>query len=280
MPGRLIPASDATSRNPAFRFKSNGLHEEKEAKYDEAYIITDEMEISTVALIKLNDQQIQAVTWEIVRRATKEDPYMRMLSDTIANVPNKASCLPQQLLQLYWQYKNNLQIEVEVIMYRDKIIMPPKRFASLLILLIRNVRESKENTFLAMVILKHPKHKGEMQHMLRVPKQPHLPAVEPIIPTSSFEATASDYFKLHGHSYLVFVDRFRNWLHIAKVKHGPTIISAKELIRALIRTFVIFGVQIEISSDGGPEYIAEETVLLSSRKISVLIHKDQSLTHS
>ena len=125
VPGKSIPAPDATSRNPAFRSKSNGIDDEKEAKYDEASAITDEMAILIVASIKSNYQKIQAVTLERVRSATKEEPYMRILSDTIINgFPNEASCLPPQL-QPYWQHQGNLSIVDEVIIFKDKIIVPP-----------------------------------------------------------------------------------------------------------------------------------------------------------
>ena len=132
----------------------------QEAKYYEAFTITEEMEISIVASIKSNYRQIQAVTWERVRSATKEDPYMRILSDTIINgFPNEASCLPPQL-QPYWQQKDNLSIMDEVIMkqdYRTTITSSinlhhssffPSRHIS-------NVREAKENSLLARDILKH-----------------------------------------------------------------------------------------------------------------------------
>ncbi|XP_066933557.1 uncharacterized protein [Clytia hemisphaerica] len=88
---------------------------------------------------------------------------------------------------------------------------------------------------------------------------PNVPPIEPVIPISPFEAISSDYFKLHGHWYLVIVDRFSNWPHITKVEHNPTTIGSKGLIRALKRFFATFGVPQELSSDGGPEFTANET---------------------
>ena len=94
IPGKLIPASDATSRNPAFRFTSNGRDEEKGSKDDEASAIIDQMEVAIVASVKSNYQRIQAVTWERVRTAIKEDPYMCMLSDDYCQRIPKRSILP------------------------------------------------------------------------------------------------------------------------------------------------------------------------------------------
>ena len=239
----------------------------QEAKYYEAFTITEEMEISIVASIKSNQQQIQAVTCERVRTATKEDPYMRILSNTIINgFPNEASCLPPQL-QPYWQHKGNLSIVDEVIMFKDRIIVPPSLRPEICITLHSAHQGTSAMSERARKTVFWPGISSSIQNTREkcntcweiAPSQSHFPPVEPTISTSPFEAIASDYLKLHGHSYLVIVDRFSNWPHITKVEHGPTTIGAKRLIRALKRTFATFGVPFEISSDGRPEFTAEET---------------------
>ena len=55
------------------------------------------------------------------------------------------------------------------------------------------------------------------------------------------------------------VDRFSNWPEIKRVVQNSRNSGAPGLIRALKRMFATFRVPIELSSDGGSEFIAKET---------------------
>ena len=91
------------------------------------------------------------------------------------------------------------------------------------------------------------------------PSQARLPPIEPVIPTSPFEAIACDYFNYQGHYYFVAADRLSGWTEQTRIKVGTSDAGATGLCKALRRLFVTFGVPIEIASDGGPEFIAKET---------------------
>ena len=69
-----------------------------------------------------------------------------------------------------------------------------------------------------------------------------------------FQYICSDYFHYKGVHYLITVDRYSNWPIVSRGEGGAT-----ELIRQLRETFVIYGIPDELSSDGGPEFTAEET---------------------
>ena len=56
------------------------------------------------------------------------------------------------------------------------------------------------------------------------------------------------------HHYLVAVDRYSNWPIVEENAEG-----SKGLIAALRRVFVTFGIAEELSSDGGPEFMAGAT---------------------
>ena len=90
------------------------------------------------------------------------------------------------------------------------------------------------------------------------PSQAHLPPVYAYVPTSPFEAVAADYCTLGGHHYLVTVDRFSNWPDVKRVVQRPGNSGAAGLIKALKRMFATFGVPKELSSDGGPEFVAKD----------------------
>ena len=87
------------------------------------------------------------------------------------------------------------------------------------------------------------------------PSQPNAPPTPPIIrPVYPFQAICADYFSYSGHHYLVAVDRYSNWPIVEENAEG-----SKGLIAALRRVFVTFGIAEELSSDGGPEFMAGTT---------------------
>ena len=224
-----------------------------------------EKDIITATISSHN--KIHAVTWDRVKDETIRDPYMARLADVITNgFPAASSHLPPQL-QPYWQYRDKLSIVDQVILFNERIVIPP----SLSPEICANLHSAHQGTtgmserarttvFWPGLTLSIQKARDNCNTCWEIaPSQSNLPPKEPVIPSSPFEAIASDYFQLHGHSYLVTVDRFSNWPHITKVEHGPTTMGSKGLIRALKRTFATFGVPYEVSSNGGPESIAAET---------------------
>ena len=91
------------------------------------------------------------------------------------------------------------------------------------------------------------------------PSQAKLPPVEPKLPEAPFQKICGDFFKLGGYYYLVVVDRLSGWPEVVKIKPGTTSSGAKGLCQALRRIFATFGVPEELSSDGGPEFVALES---------------------
>ena len=61
------------------------------------------------------------------------------------------------------------------------------------------------------------------------------------------------------------MDRLSGWPEVVQVKIGNGPAGAKRLCQALRQVFATFGVPEEISSDGGPEFIADETKDFFSR---------------
>ena len=91
------------------------------------------------------------------------------------------------------------------------------------------------------------------------PSQPRMPPIEPHIPTTPFEAIVADYFHLEGNYFLVIGDRLSGWTEVKGVRKNSFTSGAAGLCAALRSMFVTFGVPVEISSDGGPEFKAHET---------------------
>ena len=76
-------------------------------------------------------------------------------------------------------------------------------------------------------------------------------------PEHPMQMVAADYFDLDGYSYLVIVDRFSNWPSVFRIK---TRNGSEELCRLLRRHIMTFGRPDEITTDGGPQFVADMTM--------------------
>ena len=187
---------------------------------------------------------------------------MLELIETIENgFPSKRSDLPQQI-QEFFQFKDDLYSIDGVVIYKKRTVIPKSLRKDILEVL-------------------HSGHQGVTSMMSRVedslfwpgitpavtamrtecydcnrnaPSQPSAPPTPTIQPSYPFQCICSDYFKHEGKNYLIIVDRYSNWPIVEQAKD-----RSKGLIEALRRTFATFGIPDELSSDGGPEYIADET---------------------
>ena len=85
----------------------------------------DPMEDMIIAGVRSFLEKISAVTWERVRDETRMDIHMIHLINLIQNgFPQDMKDLPPQL-QTYWQHRNNLSTIDDVVMYEDRILVPP-----------------------------------------------------------------------------------------------------------------------------------------------------------
>ena len=93
---------------------------------------------------------------------------------------------------------------------------------------------------------------------INAPSQQRLPPVPAYVPTLPFESIASDYFQLEGKHYLVTVDRLTNWPDVRQAEPHSNDSGSKGLIRVFRELFATFGVPVQVSTDGGPQYIAKD----------------------
>ena len=95
--------------------------------------------------------------------------------------------------------------------------------------------------------------------VLHTASQIRLPPIEPWISSTPFEAIACDYFLLRGWYYFVAADRLTGWTEQSRIKSGTKGAGSAALCSALRTISATFGVPVEISSDGGPEFTAKAT---------------------
>ena len=290
MPGKDNSFSDATSRNPV-----DAGDKEEEISNTEilaGIMITepDSFESEDLSVLAANDdKEFRAITWDIVKSETQADESLRNLSILVnSSFPDDKSEMPPELLP-YWSVRNNLYTIDGVILMNDQVLIPSP--------LRGDTAESLANGTGTRILIPpglrpeivqslHSAHQGisSMNERAKagvywpgitkdielararctscnriMPSQARTPPHEPWIPSTPFEAIACDYFNLQGYYYFAAADRLSGWLEVQQIKVGTNEAGAQGLCKALRRLMVTFGVPIEISSNGGPEFKAGET---------------------
>ena len=246
----------------------------------------EDEDVSASMLCSLNN--IRAITWEIVREETTCDPSMQKLMFLInSTFPTDKSELPPDIAP-YWPVRDCLYIVDGVILMRDRILLPKTLHNNAIqtglpgyerIVIPPTLRKEIINSL-------HAAHQGvtSMNERARagvywpgitadiiksrnscgtcnrnMPSQSRTPPIEAHIPTTPFEAIACDFFHYAGKYYFVAADRLSGWVELSLVKVGTRDSGSHGLCTALRRLMVTFGVPVEISSDGGPEFASGET---------------------
>ena len=238
---------------------------------------------------KFHDRKVRAITWDIVKEETLSDTTMHKLVTLIKSAfPEDRMDMPPQLLP-YWSVRNNLYILDGVVLMNDSVVVPSNLRSTVSASEYAgcNVRIIVPEKLRAEVVTTlHSAHQGVsgmneraklgvywpgITHDIQMaratctscnniaPSQARTPPIEPHIPTTPFEAIACDYFKYVGNYYFVAADRLSGWLELQQIKVGTNEAGAQGLCKAIRRLMVTFGVPVEISSDGGPEFKAAET---------------------
>ena len=263
-PGKQNHTADALSRRPNKFAELASLSLQSTG---------DKQEELLAAVIAANMQDFFAVTWDMCKTESANDPVTSELIKTIVDgFPDSREKLSHSL-QPYWEYRHSLSVTDGVATYMDRAIIPQ----SLRQQVLSNIHSAHQGVSgmhsRAANTVFWPGYTTELDETRRscrtcdtnAPSQPKLPPVEPNLPKVPFQMIAADYFDLRGHHYLVVVDRLSGWLEVLQIKPSTTTAGAKGLCTALRRIFATFGVPEEISSDGGPEFVAKLTLAFYQR---------------
>ena len=252
-PGKENSFSDATSRFPTRADDECDVAVITIAEVFCGIMVAEpeEAELGTYlsALSQDDSRQVRAITWDLVREVTKNDQHMQNLIALInLTFPQEKNEMPEDLLQ-YWSLRNNLYVIDGIVLMRDQLLIPPT---------LRNkaVQTYVPGSIIKVVIPPalreevvhslHSAHQGvssmnerakvgvyrpgittDIQNMRNscqscnniMPSQTRTP-IEPLIPTTPFEAIACDYFNHMGHYYFVATDRLSGWIELQQIKIG------------------------------------------------------------
>lgn len=224
----------------------------------------DTIEVCTLssAMCALESLRLKSVTWGRVRTATASDDNMQALLSTIeAGMPEFRHELPPSLRE-YFQFRDELSTVDGVILYKDRLVIPPSLREEVLAHLhaahqgVTSMTARAESSIFwpgispAIVALR-----ARCNQCNRIaPSNPSAPPTPLLSPAYPFQCVCADFFHYKGCNYLVIVDRYSNWPIVERSTQGAT-----GLISCLRQIFVTFGIPDELASDGGPEFTAVTT---------------------
>jgi hypothetical protein len=203
-----------------------------------------------------------AITWDRVKEATASDNNMEKLLSIIATgFPAFRHQLPGDL-QEYYQFRDHLHTVDGVILYKERIVIPPSLRQHVLSTLhlahqgVTSMTSRAESTVFWPGITPAIRALRESCNHCNImaPSQPSAPPSATTPPSYPFQSLCADFFHYKGMNYLVIVNRYSNWPIIERARDG-----AKGLIDCLRRTFSTFGIPDDLATDGGPEFTSALT---------------------
>ena len=253
LPGKTNLAADAASRHPA------------PTRHDKTLDTSDQAELFHMTSIQ-QTAETMSISWEQIAQATRLDLGLNSLLQSIRQgLPDTDTIDP--LIAPYWKYQDGLYESDSVILYKDRVVLPPSLRRGVLDLLHSAHQGTTSMLMRAKAIVIWPGMSRDIKATRAkcsdcnkiAPSQPHMPATHSVQPTSPFEAIFADYFSCGGTNYLVVGDRLSGWTSIFYAASGSSTSGAAGLTGCLRQVFATFGVPEELSSDGGPEFASGTT---------------------
>ena len=264
LPGKSNYAADATSRHPSPRINdyADDISRALQSNCDEA-------EVShTVGILKDISTSF-SLSWSDLETATAADATLHRLAYLIENgFPSKRSDLSNELSP-FWNFRDSLYVVDGVIVYDDRVVIPKSLRPTVLSILHAAHQGVSMMEARARAILFWPGMSQDIKNVRETciqccrnaPSQAATPAMPVQVPSTPFECIAADYFESHGNQFLVVADRLSGWVEIFSSNKS----NADGLVTHLRNWFRVFGVPVELSSDGGPQFKASVTQAFLAR---------------
>ena len=250
LPGKTNFAADAASRYPSPHHNVTALE------------LVDEQELILGAIIREEMQNNMAITWEDLSRETKTDPVLSVVIRCLMEDGSEVSFPPE-----FMRYKNALYIHEDVLLYQDRVVVPHRLRPQVLKKLHSAHQGVSSMEQRAQAMMFWPGITYDIQSTRdkcsdcnrNAPSQAELFSEPANPPSTPFEKVFADYFICAGHHYLVVGDRLSGWSEIYATPAGTMNSGARGLKSCLRKFFATFGVPVELSSDGGPEFSSSVT---------------------
>ena len=254
MAGDTNCAADAMSRHPVMPPEEGDDWEEEENKII-AGICRDIADISTIS-------------WSDLAKETDKDDSLVAVKEYLSGIDDS-----YQVSTQYERYIDFFYVHEGVVMYQDRVVIP----TSLRKVAMTNLHAAHQGVstmeMRASKIMFWPGMTEDIKRVraactdcnINAPSQASLPSSPARPPSTPFEKVFADFFDYAGNHYLIIGDRLSGWPEVYSTPKGSNQAGAKGLIACLRTFFATFGVPEELSSDGGPEFVANETQTFLAR---------------
>ena len=165
-------------------------------------------------------------------------------------------------IRLYWQYKDEITIEGNLLFKLHKVIIPSKMRKLILGKLHQSHQGVEKTKRLARDVLFWPGMNAEIAETVErcdiCSRHRASNQKEPMhghdIPERPWQKVGSDLFEFAGSTYLILVDYYSNYFEINKLAST----SSRAVIAVCKQQFARHGIPEEMISDNGPQYASAE----------------------
>ncbi|XP_060080132.1 uncharacterized protein LOC132559522 [Ylistrum balloti] len=199
------------------------------------------------------------VTWDMVREATASDgTFLDLMHHLKTGLPDDVREM-SATLRPYHRYAASLCVVDGVVLLGHRIVIPPIIRKPILYALQAAHQDVSAMRARAMDSVYWPdftvdisRVRDQCAHCHQMAKSNQMQPPSDITPPDyPFQMICSGYFTFNGKDYVV---RYSNWPMVPRSESG-----AEDLVKRLRETFVTFGILEELTSDGGPQFIAGKT---------------------
>eukprot|EP00794_Sanderia_malayensis_P017188 gene17188-18918_t len=237
---KVMKVSDIASRNPV--------------KPDD----DESSEIAPVVFANTQGSGVKNVLWETVKNHAIFDEECSLLAEFIANGFPKSKDELTIEIRNYWSMKDDLYLIQSVPFKGKKMLIPASLRQTVLEGLhaahqgVSSMLTNAPERFFwprldaAVCVLRNQSRQCNEQ----APSQRKKPTISTDPPEYPFQQVAIDLFKLSGFGYMIYVDAYSGWIEVATVNYS----TFEYIKKVLLMYFAIFGVPLELASDGGPPF--------------------------
>lgn len=260
MPGSENCAADAASRHPT-KIACDHTTEHPLSSH-----FPDFAEETLIAGVQKETSSNFNIQWSDIAKATSTDPALSKLIHALQFDLELSTHDERQLLP-YLPFRDSYYTEDGVILYNDRVVIPPSLRSKVLSNLhaahqgVSSMeRRARATVFWPGITQDIKQTRQQCIYCNRTaPSQAATPPIPSDPPSTPFEKIFADYFDYAGRHFLVIGDRFSGWTDVFATPQGSHISGAAALTRLLRSYSGTFGVPEELSTDGGPEFTASTT---------------------
>ena len=255
--GKWHRAADALSRNPCSSFVEMLCAFPVEHKTDG---LDDNYSNMAIFAIEELDSNL-----EKVRDHTATDRDLILLKSAILNGFPGTQHATDPSIRSYFNVREHLWIDDnDIIMFKDRIVVPKILRQQILRSLHSAHQGTKGMQARASTCVYWPGINSSIEQTRRScgfcdsisPSLPRQPLQALPQSTYPFEYICADAFEMHGHPYLVVVDKFSGWPILF---HFRTSIASRNIIDSLKQVFSTYGTPKKLYSDGALVFTSAET---------------------